>query len=226
MPIKASRFLTYVSGADLPATGALFNFSSSNVTNDESLLLDSCTITRNGVSDTTDTTIHPNIDEKSIKCGWSNNVGISNTAKYLNFNITTEVVTTISAINTYYELLGTYTKGESSHIDMTTNGRAELLSGNGKYRITGNYTLVSTANNVVDLRVTKSTDGGSTFPTVVNHISRQVNNIVGGRDVAFVPLDFIVTLSKGDILRLEVENITSTSNITAELDSYFIVSKV
>lgn len=212
--------------ADLPATGALLDFSSSNITNDESLIIEGATVTRAGVSDASDITLHPNIDEKNVKCNWFGNVGIPDTAKYLSFKISAEIATTVSLVDTYYELAGTYTQVESSHISMSTNGRAELLSGNGKYTITGNYTLASTANNVLDVRLTKSSDGGSTFPTVVNHISRQVNNIVGGRDVAFFPIDFITTLKKGDILRVEVENKTASNNITAELDSYFIVSKI
>lgn len=55
---------------------------------------------------------------------------------------------------------------------------------------------------------------------------RQINNIVGARDVAFFPISFIVTLNKNDRIRLEVENKTAARNVTMEIDSYFIVSEV
>jgi hypothetical protein len=80
------------------------------------------------------------------------------------------------------------------------------------------------ANDVIDMRVTKSTDGGTTWPTEITHTRRQVNSLVGGRDVAFFPVNFIATLQEDDRVRLEINNTTSTSNLTAELDSYFIVT--
>ena len=74
------------------------------------------------------------------------------------------------------------------------------------------------------MRVTKSTDGGTTWPTEITHVRRQINSLVGGRDVAFFPLNFIATLQEDDRVRIEVENASGTGNVTAELDSYFILT--
>lgn len=82
------------------------------------------------------------------------------------------------------------------------------------------------ANDVIDIRVTKSTDDGATYPIEINHLRRQINSLVGGRDVAFFPINFISILSKNDRLRLEVENKTAGRNVTMELDSYLIVTEV
>ena len=60
----------------------------------------------------------------------------------------------------------------------------------------------------------------------MTHIRRQINSLVGGRDVAFFPINFIVTLVAGDRVRLEVENKSGTGNVTMELDSYLIVTAV
>ena len=209
---------------DLPATGALVDFSASNIDNDESLELFDCRITRQGVLDATDTAIHPNIDHTSVKCLWDNNAGIPNTTRYIKASVTTEVATVVSAIDTYYPLAGTLTVETSSHFDMPANGEFRLLTANGTYQLTGDFVLDAPANDTIDLRVTKSTDGGATYPTEITHIRRQVNSFVGGRDVAFVPVNFIATLAKDDRVRIEVENKTSTGNITAELDSFFIVT--
>ena len=107
---------------------------------------------------------------------------------------------------------------------MPANGEFRLLSGNGTYQLLGDFVIDGSSNDVIDMRVTKSTDGGATWPTEITHIRRQVNSLVGGRDVAFFPINFIATLQEDDRVRLEIENTTSTSNLTAELDSYFIVT--
>ena len=211
---------------DLPATGALVDFSASNIDNDESLELFDCRVTRQGVLDASDTTIHPNIDHTSVKCLWGNNAGLPNTTKYIKGNITTEIETVVSAVDTYYPLLGTFTIETESHFDMPSNGEFRLLSGNGTYQLTGDLVIDGSSNNELDVRVTKSTDGGATFPTEITHIKRQVNALVGGRDVAFFPINFIATLRENDRVRLEVENKTNTSNVTVELDSFFIITGV
>ena len=79
---------------------------------------------------------------------------------------------------------------------------------------------------MLDLQVTKSTDGGSTWPEVLFHIRRQVNALVGGRDVAFFPVNFLATIKEDDRLRIEIENVDDTTNLTAELDSYFIITGI
>jgi hypothetical protein len=211
---------------DLPATGAFMDFAETNIANDESLQLLNCRVTRQGVINTGDTTLYPNIDNENVKCLWSNNVGVPNTTKYIKSNITTEVETIIAAANTYYPLLGTLTVEKQSHFSMPSNGEFQLLSGNGTYQITGDLVIDGTANDLIDVRVTQSTDGGSTWPTEVTHIRRQINALAGGRDVAFFPINFIATINEDDRLRLEVENTSGTGNVTVELDSFFIITSV
>jgi len=229
---KAGTGFTYAGrvilgmNCDLPATGAFCDFAASNIDNDESLQLSDCRVTRAGVLDASDTTIYPNIDHTNVKCLWSDNAGLPNTTKYIKGNITTEVATVVSATNTYYPLAGTFTIETSSHLDMPSNGEFRLLSGNGTYQILGDFVIDGAANDVVDMRVTKSTDGGATWPTEITHIRRQVNSLVGGRDVAFFPINLIATLQEDDRVRIEIENTTTTSNLTAELDSYFIVTAI
>lgn len=79
--------------------------------------------------------------------------------------------------------------------------------------------------DVLDLRVTKSMDGGVTWPTEVDHLRRVVNNLTGARDVAFFPVSFVVLLKKGDRIRFEVENKTAGRDVTMELDSYVTVTE-
>ena len=211
---------------DLPTSGAFFDFAPANITNDESLQIANARITRNGVLDSSDTTTHPNIDHTNVKSLWSNNTGIPNTTKYIKASVITEVETTISAVDTYYPLLGTFNVETSSHLSMPSNGEFELLSGNGSYQIVGDLVIEGGTNDVLDVRVTKSTDGGITYPEEITHIRRQVNALVGGRDVAFFPLNLIATLRDGDRVRLEIENQSGITNVTAEIDSYFIITGI
>ena len=219
----SSRFFTDIN-CDLPTVGALFDFSPSNFVNDETLEVENAIIYRDGVIDTSDTTAHPNINEDDVKCFWNGNVGIPNTVKYVKSDLTSEILTTISSQNTYVPLLGTFTLDTASHFDMPSNGEYRLLTGNGKYHISGQVDVEGNRNDVVDLRMTKSSDGGSTWPTEVFHIRRQINNLAGGRDIAFIPINGIIDLKKDDRLRLEIANQTSTTNVTAELDSYVIIT--
>jgi hypothetical protein len=221
----AGRFITDMN-CDLPASGAFIDFYPANITNDESLNIAGARITRNGTIDASDTTLHPNIDATSVKNSWQDNTGLPNTYKYLKGTITAEVATVVSAINTYYPLAGTFTLDANVHFDMPANGEFRLLTGNGSYSINGDLVIVGPTNDEVDVRVTKSTDGGTTWPTEVLHLKRTINSLSGGRDVAFFPLSFIATLKKDDRVRLEIENKTTTGNLTAELDSYFIVSQL
>lgn len=222
----SGRFISGVN-CDLPAIGALIDFSDTEIVNDESLILNGAFITRQGVIDATDTSISPNINETNVKCLWSNNTGVPNTQKYLKSTVTTELTTSIVMIDTYYPLAATWNiDANPSHFDMPANGEFRLLSGNGKYQINGDLEIEGNANDVIDIRVTCSDDDGATWPMIVNHISRQVNSFVGPVDVAFFPINFIATIKKNQRLRLEIENKTAARDVTAQLDSYFIITQV
>jgi len=221
----ASRFLIGIN-CDLPTTGSLIDFSPVNITNDEALELYECIITRNGVRDSTDTTIHPNITEDSVKCLWTSNVGVPNTVKYLKASNTLEVLTTIASSGVLTPVLGTLTVGQASHFDSPANGEIRLLSGNGIYQITGDYAIAGGSNDSLKLAVTMSTDDGVTFPTELGSIIRTVNDLKSGNDVGFFPINFIATLAKDSRIRLEVSNETDTTNVTAQLDSYIIATAI
>lgn len=222
--VFSGRFITDIN-CDLPAVGALMDFSPANFLNNEALKIDGAFITRQGVVNTSDTTIHPNIDHTSVKSRWSNNVGVPNTTKYIKAVITTEVETVINTVETYEVLEGIATVEAASHFEQVGTGMEfRLLSGNGTYRFTGDVPVDGNPNVLLSIRVTKSSDNGATY-SEINHTRRTVNSLVGGRDVAFVPISFISDLKSGDRVRLEIENYDNTTNFTAELDAYFIISE-
>lgn len=219
------RFITDIN-CDLPTTGALADFSESHFLNDESLVIQGAYITRNFAVNAKDAGILPNISPQSVKSNFQDNTGVGNTNKYIKVTCSAETVTTVTAADTYYQLLGTFTVDKNVHFSMPTNGQFELLTGAGDYLVSGNLSIVGTANDQLDVRVTKSTDSGATFPTTVAHIGRVVNNLSGARDVAFFPLSFVIDLEQGDRLRLEIENKSGANDVTMELESFFIVSEI
>lgn len=216
------RFITGIN-CDLPTNGALIDFAPSNVVNDESLILQGTFITRDGAIDPSDTTIYPNIDQTSVKSNWSDNTGLPNTREYIEGVCTTEVATVISGIDTYTPLLGTITIQQSAHFDQPANGQYRLLTGFKDVRISGTVTLEGTSGDVIDIRVTKSTDGGSTFPIEIKHQQQEIFNFASSDDYAFYPIDFISQMNKNDRIRLEVENKTAARNVTQREDSFINV---
>ena len=220
------RFIVNIN-LNLPTVGSLLDFSPSNVTTDESLKLENCFIRRNGVINSSDLNITPNISERSIKSFWNDNVGVGNTQKFIRQTLTTEITTTINTAGVYEILAGDWTVDSNpSHFDSPVNGQLRLLSGNGKYQIFGNISIDGGPNDVISIRVVKSVDDGVTFPEVINSVRRQINSFVGGRDVAFFDINFLASLKEGNRIRLEIENATDRTNVTAELDSTFIATQV
>lgn len=211
---------------NLPASGAWINFSSSNFVNDESFIIQNSYITRLGVLNPADTTILPNINQDSIKSNWLSNTGIKNTQDYIRASTTVEVPTVIASAGVYYPMLGTWTVGNAVHMDMPSNGQFRLLAGAGNYLVIGDISVEGTANDLIDMRVMKSVDGGATFPTQVNHVRRVINAFTGSRDVAFFTLTFDVSLEPGDRIRIEIENVTAARNVTAEIDSYIVINEI
>ena len=223
--LMEGRFITDIN-VDLPTLAPLCDFREANISNNESFIISGVFVSRDGSLDSSDTNIVPNISEKSIKSLWSDNTGLPNTTKFLKADVTTEVETSITSAGTYFDLEGVFTVEDSSHIDSPVNGQFRAQSGSGTYRIIGDLTIEGGQNDVLDVRVVKSTDNGVTFPTVINHISRVVNNLQGGRDVAFFSLNFLSSLNEGDRIKIQVENITDTSNVTVETGSYVVISSI
>jgi len=67
-----SRFLTDIN-CDLPASAAFCDFQSSNFANPSTLQIQGAIISRDGVTDSTDTNILPNILSSDIASIWKNN---------------------------------------------------------------------------------------------------------------------------------------------------------
>ena len=220
----ASRFRSNVN-VDLNATVALLDFVPANFINPSTLQLDGCIVTRNGAIDAGDVTLIPNISQTNLQSVWQGNIGIQNTFVGGSLNLTVEVVSVITTPGVFVDLLGTFVASDLQHFDVPLNGQLRHLGDSPReFKVVFEGILDSTSGDELDLKVVVWDDSASVF--VDYKITRRVvNNLQGGRDVAFYTVTTNIILDKNDYVKLQVANVAATNNITAELDSDFIVEE-
>ena len=86
------------------------------------------------------------------------------------------------------------------------------------------FTVECTANNVLAIRLRVWRDKTSSFVEFQPQL-RQVNSLVGGRDVAFFSIFTSLKLEKNDYVYFQVANNSGNSNPTLELDSFYIIEE-
>ncbi len=142
----------------------------------------------------------------------------------ISIGVTTEVATSITVDGQFEDLVATlWTSADLQHFDAPSGNQLRHLGNTPReFKVIASFSLESTANDVLSLRVSMF-DSSAASSSVVLTQTRQVNNLLGTRDVAFFEININTTLDKDDYIFLEVANIGATNNITAETDSYFIV---
>lgn len=223
--LMSSRFRSN-QNIDLPALASFLDFAPANFANPSTLQLEQCLITRNGVFDANDSNLTPNVSASDLVSTWSDNTGLPNTFEGGSIGVTTETATTITVDGQFEDLDATlWTTADLQHFDNPAGNQLRHLGSSPReYKVIASFSLDSTANNVITLRVIKWDDSASSFSTVLDQ-SRQVNNFVGGRDVAFFNININTELDQNDYIKLEVANIGATNDITAEVDSYYALEE-
>jgi len=208
---------------DLPASASFFDFVAANFVNPSTLQLDGCLVTRNGVFDATDTNITPNIAASALVCEWMGNNGIDNTFVGGEANITAEVATTIVTAGVYEDLAGTFNVGGLTHFDSPSNGQLRHLGDSPReYQVGAQFVIEGPANDVVTIKAVVFRSATTSFEDGKIQ-ERVVNNLAGGRNIAYYVYFDNITLNKNDYVKFQVANISAIADVTAELDSSFIV---
>lgn len=216
-----SRFRTN-QNVDLPASASFIDFSSANFPNPSTVQITQAIITRNGVQDASDPNISPNLTAKELSSSWRDNNGLENTYPGGRLAITTEVTTTINTVGVFELLAGTWTADLLEHFDQPSNGQLRHLGKNPiEYEVITGFVIDGNPNYEVEIRLMHFDDSTSTASPIKTQV-RQINSLVGGRDVAFFNDFAVVELDQNDYLYYEIANNTDTSNVTAEIDSFFI----
>lgn len=208
---------------DLPAGASFVDFSGANFSNPSTLQLEDCIVSRNGVFDSSDPNLTPNITPSELASFWRDNIGLGNTFIGGQTAITAEVATTITVAGTFEDLAGTYATADLQHFDSPAPGQLRHIGDSPEdYSVSGQLVLDCAANNEVDLKVVIFRDATTSFEDGKT-TRRVVNNLQGGRDVAYFVVIDNITLNKNDYVKLQVANVGATNDITAELDSFFTV---
>jgi hypothetical protein len=217
-----SRFLSDIN-CDLPTLSPLMDFRPINFPNPSTLQMKGCEITRDGVYNSDDTNLTPNISQTDLASEWRNNNGLNNTYVGATSDLSVEVLTTIVSINTDYDLNGTFVVSDLQHFDSPTNGKLRHLGNTPRdYGVLFNFILEGSSNEGYKLSLIKDSGG---VETVVNTQVRQITNQAGGRDVAYFNSKFRVRLNQNDFIYWKVSNITGTGNCTLELGSDWSVEE-
>ena len=220
----ASRFRSN-QNLDLNATVALLDFAPANFPNPNTLQLEGCIITRNGVFTATDTTITPNITRNEVQSSFRGNIGLLNTYVGGKLKVTGTAVTTIAAIGSYYTLNATWLAQDMTHYDSPSAGQLRHLGVNPvEFRVQADFTVESTPDDELAVRIRVWRALTSSFLEFQPQI-RQVNSLVGGRDVAFFTIFTSIRLDQNDYIYFQIANNTSTNNATLEVDSFYVVEE-
>ena len=220
--VMQSRFLTDIN-CDLGTLQPFADFSEANFPNPSTVQFTGTIFTRDGVSEASDANIMPNLSNASIASDWSFNNGIANTYEGGKLTITTEVTTTINTVEVFETLAGTWNPTLLQHFDEPVNGQLRHLGNNPReFKIITHFIVEGPQNGDVTIRLRKY-DASATTTSTVQSQSRQINALVGGRDVAFFDDDSIVDLDQNDYVFYEIANNGSTANLSVELDSFFLI---
>jgi hypothetical protein len=219
----ASRFRSN-QNIDLPASASFLDFSPANFTNPSTVQLVGCQVSRDGVVNSSDPNITPNLSPGDLASEWSFNNGISNTFVGGELFISTEAETTISTVDVFEDLAGTYTARDLQHFDEPANGQLRHLGDSPvEYSVNGQVVIAGGSNDLVDLKVVVFRAGTSTFEDGKT-VRRVINNLAGSRNVGYFTVSDKITLNKNDYVKLQVANASGVTNVTSELDSFMRVS--
>lgn len=217
-----SRFLTDIN-CDLPTLAAFCDFQTSNFPNPSTIQVRGAIFSRDGGFDANDSNIFPNLSASDLPCDWDGNIGIQNTFVGGGLNNTAEVTTTIVTQNVAVDLAGTFGTIDLQHFDSPANGQLRHIGINPReYVVSFDFILDGTQNSEYEIFLLKS-DGGT--PSVEFRQIRVINNLQGGRDVAYYNGQTSVVLDQNEYLFWQVANITGTQNCTLEVDSSWVVKE-
>jgi len=223
----ASRFRSN-QNIDLPALAAFTDFAPSNFTNPSTIQLEKMLISRNGTFDPEDSNLTPNLTRSDLECSWKGNQGLPNTFVGGTASLTVEAPTSILLTNTWYPLAGTWLTTDLQHFDSPANGQLRHLGNTPRdYEVTASLVLESAANDSISVKLRKWDDATSAFVELeYTTLTRVVNNLQGGRNVAYFTLNIGLTLDLNDYMYVEVRhNEVAVTDIEAEIGSFFRIQE-
>ena len=222
--VMQSRFLSDIN-CDLPTSAAFFDFAPVNFPNPSTLQMQGSIMSRNGVINSGDSNLTPNISRADLPSNWSNNIGLRNTFEGGRLLVSSEALTTVAAGSTWYTLNAIWTAGNLEHFDSPAVGQLRHLGNSPQeFKCIINFVIESIADNEIGIRLRKWDNSTSSF-IEFNERVRQVNNLTGGRDVAIFNFSFNVNLDQNDYVYFQVRNNNGNNDLTLELNSDYTIEE-
>ena len=210
---------------DLNTNVSFVDFAPANIVNPSTFQLSGCIISRNGVFDASDANIMPNISNADVESSWVGNQGINNTFVGGRMNVDSIAATVIAAGSTYYTLNANWVSNNLSHFDNPSAGQLRHLGVNPiEFKIQSDFSVECDPDNVLAIRIRIWRDKTSSFVEFSPQV-RQVNSLVGGRDVAFFSIFSNARLEQNDYIYFQIANNSGNNDATLEVDSFYIVEE-
>ena len=223
--LMTSRFLTDIN-VDLPALAPFADFSTSSFVNSSTFELHDAVISRDGVLNSEDANIFPNILASDIKSLFKLSKGIPNTFVGGRSTITSFAATALTQ-NVWTPVLGTYTASDMQHYDSPANGQLRHLGSTTRgYKVTVGGMVEGTASDLISLKLSRWDNSTASFVDVPDSTqARFIQNSQGGFDIAHFNIVCFASLDVDDYLRLEVMNATSSDDVTAKDSTFFLIEE-
>jgi hypothetical protein len=217
-----SRFLTDIN-CDLGSLQPFTDFTPAAFPNESTIQFKGVIMTRDGVANSNDTNITPNLVASGVCCDWDNNIGMNNTFVGGTLTVTAEATTDIVVQGIGVDMAGTWTASDLQHFDSPASNELRHIGSDPKdFRVTFDFVIDGTQGDVIGIELVKD-DGVS--PSLEYTQTRVINNLQGARDVAYFNGTFNVRMNKNDILVWQVTNINGTGDVIVESDSQWIVEE-
>lgn len=217
-----SRFLTDLN-INLGPFSQLLDFSPSNFINPSTLQIKGAIITREGVSNSLDPNITPNISERDLASDWSDNTGLANTFIGGLLNVSSEVETIIGSVNTPVILQANWISSDLQHFSQIPSNSLRHDGVDPKsFRVTFDFVLRGTQDEQYTINLMRQTTSG---PILVYKQTRTIDRLAGLRDVTYFNGVVGVSMEQNEYLFWEVKNITNPNNCFLEIDSQWFVEE-
>ena len=219
-----SRFLTDIN-CDLPTLAPFCDFTTGSFPNPSTIQVKGAIFSRDGAFDANDSNIFPNLSASDLPCDWDNNIGIPNTFVGGSLNNNAEATTNIITQGDAEDLNGTFGTIDLQHFDSPSNGQLRHIGINPReFNASWDFILDGTQNAEYEIFLLRL-NGGVGLPDVIYTQTRVINNLQGGRDVAYYNGQTSVILNQNDVVFWVVANVTGTEDCTLEVDSAWVVKE-
>lgn len=216
-----SRFLTDIN-CDLPTLAPFCDFTAAAFPNPSTIQFKGSIFSRDGAFNANDTNITPNLSPSDLPCDWDNNIGIGNTFVGGRLECSAEVLTTIATAGAAVDLNGTFTSSDLQHFDSPANGRLRHTGINPKeFLVNFDFVIDGVQNAEVEIFLIKIDSLAAV--TVEYAQTRIINNLQGGRDVAYFTGQTPVRLNQNDLVFWQVANVNGAGDVTLEQSSAWSV---